>query len=121
MRKIREVLRLKWAHACSVRQIAESRQVARPTVADYLDRATAVGLSWPLPADLDDHALERLLFPPRGQSVTLPRAVPDWPTVHSELQRKSVPLLLLWQEYKTQHPTGSKSNHTTFVHSSGKS
>ncbi|MBM4258004.1 MAG: IS21 family transposase [Deltaproteobacteria bacterium] len=106
MRKIREILRLKWEHDCSVRQIAESCQVARPTVTEYLERATAAGLSWPLPPELDESALERVLFPPRAQPVTSPRAVPDWATVHRELQRKSVTLLLLWQEYKTQHPTG---------------
>jgi len=50
--------------------------------------------------------LERLLFPPRVRPTESQRAVPDWPTVHSELQRKSVTLFLLWQEYKTQQPTG---------------
>ena len=49
MRKIREILRLKWEQGLSHRQIAESCQVARPTVTEYLERATAVGLSWPLP------------------------------------------------------------------------
>jgi transposase len=106
MRKIREILRLKWEQGLSHRQIAESCQVARPTVTEYLERATAVGLSWPLPSDLDDATLERLLFPPRTRPATPQRAVPDWPTVHSELQRKSVTLFLLWQEYKAQHPTG---------------
>lgn len=106
MRKIREILRLKWEPGFSHRQIAESCQVARPTVAEYLERATAAGLSWPLPPNLDEAALERLLFPPRARPVAPPRAVPDWPTIHTELQRKSVTLFLLWQEYKTQHPTG---------------
>ena len=106
MRKIREILRLKWEQGFSHRQIAESCQVARPTVTEYLERATAVGLSWPLPPDLDETALERLLFPPRARPTEPQRAVPDWPTVHTELQRKSVTLFLLWHEYKTQHPTG---------------
>jgi DNA-directed RNA polymerase specialized sigma24 family protein len=56
MRKIRESLRLKWEQGFSYRQIAESCQGARPTVADYLERATAVGLSWPLPPELDEIA-----------------------------------------------------------------
>lgn len=106
MRKIREILRLTWEQGCSRRQIAESCQVARPIVTEYLERATAVGLSWPLPPELDEAALERLLFPPRVRPATPPRAVPDWATVHTELQRKSVTLFLLWQEYKAQHPTG---------------
>jgi transposase len=106
MRKIREILRLKWEGELSHRQIAESCQVARPTVTEYIERATAVGLSWPLPADLDETALERLLFPPRPHQPEPTRAVPDWPTVHAELQRKGITLFLLWQEYKAQHPTG---------------
>jgi transposase len=105
MRKIHEILRLKWEHGLSHRQIAESCQVARPTVTEYIERATAVGLSWPLPADLDETALDRLLFPPRPTHPEPTRAVPDWPTVHAELQRKGVTLFLLWQEYKAQHPT----------------
>jgi transposase len=94
MRKIREILRLKWEQGLSHRQIAESCQVARPTVTEYLERATAVGLSWPLPVDLDETALERLLFPPRVRPTEPQRAVPDWGTVHTELQRKSVTLFL---------------------------
>src|SRR5215510_5376836 len=54
MRKIREILRLKWAQGLSHRQIAESCQVARPTVTEYIERATAVGLSWPLPPEVDE-------------------------------------------------------------------
>ena len=58
MRKIREILRLKWECELSHRQIAESCQVARPTVTEYIARATAVGLSWPLPTELDETALD---------------------------------------------------------------
>ena len=76
MRKIREILRLKWEQGLSHRQIAESCQVARPTVTEYLERATAVGLSWPLPAGLDEAALDRLLFPPRPTPAVPTRALP---------------------------------------------
>ena len=61
MRQVREVLRLKWAGGLSDRKIAHSLSVSRPTVAEYVRRAQAVGLSWPLPATLDEAALERLL------------------------------------------------------------
>ena len=56
MRKIREILRLKWEQEFSHRQIAESCQVARPPVTEYLERATAAGLTWPLPPALDETA-----------------------------------------------------------------
>jgi transposase len=106
MRKIKEVLRLKWECGLSNRQIAQSCALARPTVTEYLCRAQAAGLGWPLPAQLDEGALERLLFPPRAAVPVEQRPVPDWAEVHQELKRKGVTLWLLWQEYKVAHPTG---------------
>ena len=49
MRCVRETLRLKYGWCATDRMIARSTGLARSTVGDYLDRATAVGLSWPLP------------------------------------------------------------------------
>jgi transposase len=63
MRKIKEVLRLHFEHQQSTRQIAKSCDIARSTVKEYLERAEKAGLSWPLPAELDDAALENFLFP----------------------------------------------------------
>ncbi len=54
MRQIREVFRQKWGLGFSNRQIAHSRGLSRPTVAEYLRRAQAAGLSWPLSSELDD-------------------------------------------------------------------
>lgn len=62
MRKIREVLRLA-AGSMSTRQIAASLSVGRTTLREYLGRAQSAGLSWPLPDDLSDGDLERMLFP----------------------------------------------------------
>jgi transposase len=105
MRKIREVLRLKWDLRLSSRQVARSCHVGRETISEYLQRATRVGLSWPLPDELDDTTLERLLFPP--VEAQRKREIPDWPNVHEELKRhKHLSLFLLWEEYKQQHPEG---------------
>ena len=48
MRPVREVLRLKWACGLSDRKMAQSVRVSRPTVAEYVRRAQAAGLAWPL-------------------------------------------------------------------------
>ena len=91
MRRIKDVLRLQ-AAGLSRRQLAKSCGIARSTVAEYLKRAEAAGLSWPLPGSLDDAELEKRLFPP---PVTVPaeqRSVPDWAVVHRELKRKGVTL-----------------------------
>ncbi len=62
MRKIMEVLRLA-AQGLSTREVASSTGIGRTTLREYLYRARAAGLSWPLPDDLSDGDLERRLFP----------------------------------------------------------
>jgi len=106
MRKIKEVLRLKWAQGLSNRRIAAVCGIGRPTVGEYLRRATEAGLSWPLPVDLDDARLERLLFPPPPDLPIEARGIPDWAQTRQELKHKGVTLFLLWQEYRANHPEG---------------
>ena len=105
MRKVRDILRLKYENRLTNRQIARSLSAARSTVADHLTRARMAGIEWPLPDGLDDEALERLLFPP-PQPNSVERPPPDLPLIHNELRRKGVTLQLLWQEYKAQDPNG---------------
>ena len=106
MRKIREVLRLK-AAGLKIREIAVSTGAARTTVYEYLVRAEGAGLSWPLPEDMDDEALEGRLFPPATAELARRRPVPEWREVHRELRsRKHVTLKLLWLEWKEDHPDG---------------
>jgi len=106
MRKIREVLRLKYELGRSNREIARSCDIGSSTVSDYVKRAGMAGLTWPLPDAHSDAFIERILFPaptPAG-SINL---IPDFANVHAELQkRQGVTLNLLWQEYKEQQPDG---------------
>jgi transposase len=62
-------------------------------------------LSWPLPEELNDAVIERLLFPPQS-IISKTRQGPDWLEIHRELKRKGVTLALLWQEYKERDPEG---------------
>ena len=87
MRVIREILRLSWDCKLSQREIATSCAIARSSVAEYLRRAQAAGLSWPLPAEQDDEALDRLLFPPQ-QSRSIQRPLPDFKAIQGKLQKK---------------------------------
>ena len=106
MRRIRDVLRLKYAQGLSERAIAASLGLGKGTVSAYLSRARRGGLGWPLPPDLDDDGLELLLFP---ASPTVPdpeRPVPDWAKVDRELRRPGVTRALLWEEYRAGHPGG---------------
>ena len=106
MRKIKEVLRLRFEAGLSGRQIAHSLRMAPSTVGDYIRRFRASDLDWPLPATLSDTALERHLFPPPPPVAADQRPVPDWTHVHEELRRPGVTLALLWDEYHAQHPHG---------------
>ena len=90
MRKINEVLRLKWEKGFSARQIADSCDIARSTVKDYLDRAQLKGITWPLPDGLDDIAVEHLLFPSAVQIDTDKRVMPSMEYLHQELKKKRV-------------------------------
>jgi len=104
IRKIREVLRLK-AEGLSKRRIGASLGIAATTAVECLRRARSAGLSWPLPDELDDVALERRLDP-RSPSEKVQRPLPDWANIHRELNRQGVTLLLLWGEYRERHPDG---------------
>ena len=106
MRRIRDLLRLKYAQGLSERAIALSLGLGKGTVGDYLARARQAGLSWPLPPELDDDSLELLLFPSPTMASRLDRPVPDWAVMDRELRRPGVTRALLWEEYRTQTPDG---------------
>jgi len=106
MRKIKEVLRLHFEAQLSERQIANICALGKGTVRCFLERAEAAQISWPLPPELDDTALEKKLFPPLLPPPAGPRPQPDYASIHRELRKPNVTLQLLWEEYKQQHPTG---------------
>lgn len=103
MHQIRELLRLHAARL-SQPQIARALNLSLGVINKYLQAARRAGLSWPLPDDLGDEQLRRLLFPDRGQAPSLPKVLPDFAHIHQELKRKGLTRLLLWQEYAAQNP-----------------
>jgi hypothetical protein len=56
-----------------------------------------IGITLPVPSEIDDTRLERRLFAPTGFYTAPTRAMPDWNHVHAELRRRGVTLLLLWE------------------------
>jgi len=85
MRKLKEVLRLKWQNACSNKQIGKSCNIARSTVREYLRRAQDAGLKWPLDPELDDTVVENLLFPVREGGKCPERQMPSMEYLYNEL------------------------------------
>lgn len=97
MRKITEVLRLKFEARLSHATIARAVGLSKGAINKYISLAQARGLSWPLPAGLEEADLEALLYPPRAGSTRY--VEPDHAQLHTELKRKGVTLQLLWSEY----------------------
>jgi transposase len=101
MRKITEVLRLKFEAKLSHEKIAAATGMSKGAVSNAVQRALRKGLGWPLPAQLDEVGLEALMY---GKSAAPERyAQPDCAVIHQELKRKGVTLQLLWEEYQKVH------------------
>jgi transposase len=106
MRRLRELLRLKYEAGLPHRAIARACTMGLGSVTAHLQRAAAAGLSWPVPDDLDDAALEARLFARPAAPGRRDRVVPDCALLHQERKKPGVTLALLWQEYRGAHPDG---------------
>ena len=95
-RAIKEVLRLKSLNF-SLREISRSVNASVGGVHKLIRKAEQSGLGWPLPEDIDDEALERLLYP-EPVEVRGGKVVPQWSFIHRELKRRGVTRQLLWEE-----------------------
>ena len=109
MRKIKEILRLRWELRTFQPSPNQPRSCASSIARLGVRKSgQAAGLSWPLlPDDLDEGTLESLLFSKAVNSRSLnPRPAPDMNRIHQELRKPGVTLQLLWVEYKEQYPDG---------------
>ncbi len=105
MRKIREILRLKWVLKRSNRETARSLGISAGAVSQTATRARERGLDWPRANAMDDQQLDTLLY---GAKVApgARRPLPDPSLMHKELRRAGVTLELLHLEYLERHPDG---------------
>ncbi len=101
MKKIIEVLRLKYEARLSHEKIARACDLSKGAVSKYVSLAAAQAIRWPLPEGIDEARLEALLFPVKGVQSSL--VEPDYFQLHQELKRKGVTLQLLWAEYVAVH------------------
>jgi transposase len=109
MRLVKEVLRLKFAAHLSHRQIAAALRIGVGSVSNYLSAFERSGLSYPLPAELDEAELERRLFPPTVALTPPSFILPDFARIQTELRLKGVTRQLLWEEYCQQYPSQAYS------------
>jgi len=115
MRKIKEIIRLKFGVGLSLRAIQQSLNVSYGTVSNYIRRAEQAGLGWPLPPDIDERTLARLLFPSTGSQGHQGFAALDYVSIYQELKSPLVTKFLLWQEYRERHPEDGYS-YAQFCH-----
>ena len=78
--------------------VAAAAGCSPSTVRRALKVASEAGLEWPLPEDLGDDAIKRLLYPRKfGKHGDFPG--PDYELVHEQFKRKGVARTLLYEEY----------------------
>ena len=75
---------------------------------DYLQRAKAAGIGWPLPEGWDEDRLESaLLGASQARTTDADKADPDFAAIHEQKQRpRHLTLQLLWEEYRQANPEG---------------
>ena len=90
----------------SNRVVGRACNISCSTVSEYVQRVARAGLSWPLPEELNDEALYRMLFPETARISETQKTLPNWEQVYSEMRKRGVTLKLLWIEYHEQFPEG---------------
>jgi len=77
LRKIREILRLKEEVGLSNRAIARANNISNSTVGEYLRRAQAANLHWPLAEGISEDDLYQKLFSEELPVEKTGRPLPD--------------------------------------------
>ncbi|MGF6727880.1 transposase [Paraburkholderia sp. GAS41] len=115
MRKIKDVLRLKWTCNLSHRQVSGALGVGLGTITQYLQLAASAGLDWAKIEPLSEAELDRLLVNGAVPSTAAGKRIePDCAWIHRELRRKGVTLQLLWEEYVGANPGQKTLRYTQF-------
>ena len=113
MRKTREILRLKWVHERSHRNIAHAVGVASGTPSQVVARAQRAKITcWAEVEALSDEELDAKMYPPPTLNGER-RPEPDPASMHIELRRTGVTLRLLHEEYLIANPNAY--GYTKFV------
>ncbi|WP_437931151.1 hypothetical protein WMF37_18625 [Sorangium sp. So ce291] len=100
VRKVREILRLKFECKRSRAEIAAAACVGESTVSGYLARAEKAGLTWEVAREMTDAEIEARLFRDVGRNEPPARVPVDFSWVHRELSKPCVTLQTLWLEYR---------------------
>lgn len=114
MRRIRDVLICLFENKLSERSTAKYTGINRTTVADYKTRFAHSGLPWPLPAKIDDSALEQALYPNAVPSPRQARQDIDFAPIHAEMRKKGATLAVLFDEWRETVPPDQHLGYSQF-------
>jgi transposase len=107
MKKIKEILKLRFITEISLRQISRAVNVPNSTVSDYCKRFKMTNYTIDELLKYDEDKIYQILFPEKKPSKKCKdRPVPDVQYIHKEIAKKGVTYELLWMEYKEQNPDG---------------
>lgn len=109
MRKLQDVLQMRFEYGLSFRQISRSIRISVGTVSNYIKAFETSGLDWPLKDECTEAELIRALFPETVLPTRKGLIDPDWGYVHKELRKKGVTKQLLWEEYCQEQTLGAYS------------
>jgi transposase len=99
MKKVKELLRLKFEAHLSQRKIAKNLEIGVATVSDVLSRFSNGGLPWsPL---ITESQLEEYLYPNRLKATV--KLAPDMGGIHQQLKRQGTTKKGLWQKYSEEY------------------
>lgn len=101
MKKLRELLRLKFDLKLTHRQIGRALNISPGSVSYYVRAANAAGVAWPLDEKFDDKYLGEKLAS-QFKKISQPKTQyiePDWAQVQQRLAQKHMTLALIWEEY----------------------
>ena len=107
MKKIKEILKLKYITNISVRAIGRAVDAPRSTVSDYCKRFEETRYTIDEFLKFDEDKIYQLLFPEKSAIKTeKQRPLPNFAYIHTEIAKKGVTFELLWIEHKEQYPDG---------------
>lgn len=107
MRKIKDILKLRFITEISYRQISRAVDVPSSTVSDYCKRFEISNYHIDEFIALDEDDIYKQLFPEKSKTdKQKKRALPNFEYIHKEIAKKGVTFELLWMEYKEQEPQG---------------
>ena len=107
MRKVRELLRLRFQQELSNRQAAKTVGIGKTAASEYISGFRKSGLTLDQAMTLSDKdLLATLNIHSHRENPRYEALAKLFPYIERELKRTGVTLQLLWQEYREGHPDG---------------